>query len=112
MSFLGESVPTKPIDTVPTTLSSELAEIQWLIPAVVYTPENYTVFYGIDQTLLNYSSDVVVGTENIMDTNQIYTVTLNNLEPNTTYYYQVTARNSIGVNSSDVEMLVTPLSSK
>ena len=106
------SAPLKPMDVVHTTLSSELAEIQWLIPVVVYTPENYTVLYGRDQVLLNYSSDMVVGTNNISHTNQIYSVTLRGLEPNITYYYQVIARNAIGVNSSDVGVLVTPLPSK
>lgn len=100
------SAPLEPIDVVHTTLSFNLAEIQWLIPVVVYTPENYTVIYGRDETLLNYnSSDVVMSTNNI---NQMYSATSSGLEPNTTYYYQVIARNSIGVNSSNTGMLVTP----
>lgn len=106
------AIPMEPIDIVHTTLSSELAEIQWLVPFVVYTPENYTVVYGRDQTILNYSSDVIVGTNNISNANQMYSATLNGLEPNTNYYYQVVARNSIGENSSDVMSLVTPLPSK
>lgn len=102
----------EPIDVVHTTLSSELAEIQWLVPAIAYTPEDYTVIYGRDPAVLNYSSSVVIGTDNIMQTNQMYSVILSNLEANTTYYYQVIARNSIGVNSSDVKTLLTPLPSR
>lgn len=89
-------------------LSSELAEIEWLISSVEYTPENYTVVYGRDQMLLNYTSDVVIGTRNITDTNQMYSVRLTGLEDNTTYYYQVIATNSIGSNSSNVRVFVTP----
>lgn len=110
--YIGPSVPQKPINVVHTTLSSELAEIQWLVPAVAYTPENYTVIYGRDQTLLNYSSDVVSGTSNISDANQMYSVRLNGLEANTTYFYRVVARNRIGMNSSDLQVLTTPLPSK
>ena len=102
----------EPIDLVHTSSNSELAEIQWFIPAIVYTQENYTVVYGVDQALLNYTSDVVVGTSNIAQENQVYSTTLRNLDPNTTYYYQVIASNSVGTNSSDVEVLVTPLPSK
>ena len=91
---LGMSVPMKPIDTVHTTLSFELAEIRWLVPVVIYTPENYTVVYGRDQTLLNYSSDEIVGSSNITDTNLMYLAILRGLEPNTTYYYRVIARNT------------------
>lgn len=91
-----------------TTLSAENAEISWLIPFVAYTPENYTVVYGRDPGLLNYSSDLVVGSDDITRANQMFSVTLNGLLANTTYYYQVTARNSIGTNSSNVEEITIP----
>ena len=110
--IIGSSVPMQPIDIVHTTLSSELAEVQWLVPVITYTPENYTVIYWTDQALLNYLSDVVTGTSNISDTNRVYSATLKDLQSNTTYYYQVVARNSIGVNVSDIAVLVTPLPSK
>jgi hypothetical protein len=103
------SVPLKPIDLINTALSSAFASVQWLIPTIIYTPENYTVIYGRDMTQLNYSSDVIVGASSITATNDLYSVTLTGLEPNTTYYYQVIATNSIGANSSDVAALVTPL---
>ena len=98
---------------VHTTLSSELAEVQFLIPAIAYTPENYSVVFGTDQLLLNYNtSDVVMGTMNVADTNMIYSIRLRGLEANTSYYYQVVARNSIGMNYSDTQVLTTPLPSK
>ncbi len=106
------AVPMPPIDVVHTALSFELAEIQWLVPAIVYTPENYTVIYGTDESLLNSSSGVVIGTNDITSANQVYSATLRGLQPNTTYYYQVVARNSIGENSSTVGILVTPPPSK
>ena len=108
----GSSTPMQPIDIVHTTLSSQLAEIQWLVPAIVYTPENYTIAYGKSQALLNYSSSVVVGSNNISRPNQIYSITLNNLEANATYYYQVIASNSVGTNSSEVGELITALPSE
>ena len=109
----GTSVPQKPINVVHTTLSSELAEVQFLIPAIAYTPENYSVVFGTDQLLLNYNtSDVVMGTMNVADTNMIYSIRLRGLEANTSYYYQVVARNSIGMNYSDTQVLTTPLPSK
>lgn len=106
---LGSSAPLQPIDTIHTMLSSDFAVIQWLVPEVAYTPENYTVIYGTDRTMLNYTSQIVLGTTDIKATNQAYLVTLTNLMSNTTYYYQVVAINNIGLNSSVIGELATPL---
>ncbi len=98
----------QPIDIVHTTLSSEIAVIEWLIPAVTYTPETYTVTYGTDRTMLNYTSEVVVGSTDISAISQVYTVTVRNLQSNTRYYYRVVATNSNGTNSSVIRELLTP----
>ena len=104
----GSSAPAQPIDTVHTTLSSELAVIQWLVPVVAYTPETYTVSYGTDPTMLNYTSEVIVGSTDVTAINQVHLVTLRNLQSNTRYYYRVVATNTIGTNSSVIRELLTP----
>ena len=84
--------------------------IEWLVPEVAYTPETYTVIYGTDRTMLNYTSEPVMDASDITALNQIqYSVPLRDLQPNTRYYYQVVAADSIGMNSSVVSELVTPL---
>ena len=45
MTNSGLSAPIQPTDVVHTTLSSELAVVQWLVPEVAYTPETYTITY-------------------------------------------------------------------
>ena len=106
---LGASNPVRPIDIVHTTLSSELAVILWLVPQVSYTPETYVIIYGTDRMTLNYTSEMILGNTDVTAMNQIYTATLRGLQPNTRYYYQVVATNSIGMNSSVVAEVVTPL---
>lgn len=108
MTTLGSSAPVQPIDVVHTILSSEIAVIEWLVPAVAYTPETYTVTYGTDHTMLNYTSEVVVGSTDIMAISQVYSVTLRNLQSNTRYYYEVVVTNSNGTNSSMIRNLLTP----
>ena len=108
MTILGSSAPIQPTDVVHTTLSSELAIIQWHVPAVAYTPETYTVTYGTDRTVLNYTSEVVVGSTDITAINQVYSVTLRNLQSSTRYYYRVAATNSNGTTSSVLRNLQTP----
>lgn len=107
-STSGSSAPLQPIDIVHTTLSSEVAVVQWLVPEVVYTPETYTVTYGTDRTMLNYTSEVISGSSDITAVNQVYSTTLRNLQSNTRYYYRVVATNSIGTNSSVIRDLMTP----
>lgn len=109
---VDSSAPVQPIDIVHTTLTSDLAVIQWLVPEVAYTPETYNVIYGTDRTSLNYTSETVIGATDTTALNQVYSVTLRNLHSNTTYYYQVVATNNIGVNSSLISELSTPLPGK
>lgn len=108
MITLGSSAPVQPTDIVHTTLSSELAVIQWIVPEIAYTPETYTVTFGTDRTMLNYTSEVVVGSTDVTAINQVYSVTLRNLQSNTRYYYRVVAINSFGTNSSVIRDLLTP----
>ena len=75
---------------------------------VAYTPETYTVSYGTDPTMLNYTSEVIVGSTDVTAINQVHSVTLRNLQSNTRYYYRVVATNTIGTNSSVIRELLTP----
>ena len=106
------SAPFQPSSIVITAISAEQVDLQWIISRVTYIPEIYTVMYGISSTLLNYTSDAVVGGSDITAINQVYSASLNGLQPSTTYYYQVVATNSAGSNSSNVEQVTTPLPSE
>jgi len=110
--YIGPSIPSVPIDIFHTTQSSTEAVISWLAPAISYTAEDYTVLYGRNQSFLNYSSETVTGNRDISSVNQMYSIPLNELLSNTTYYYQVLATNTIGTNSSEVRAFETPLPSR
>ena len=100
-----------PIDIFHTTQSSTEALISWLVPEIAYTAEDYTVMYGTNRSFLNYSSATVTGNRDISSVNQMYSITLDELLPNTSYYYQLIAENTIGTNSSEVRAFMTPLPS-
>ena len=111
-TYIGPSVPLQPIDLVHSTLSSEFVEIQWQVTAIAYTPENYSVIYGRSQDLMNNTTGIISSTDDITKINQIYSFTLNGLDSNATYYYQVVSENTIGKNVSSIGELVTLLPSK
>ena len=110
-NYLGVSVPAKPVDITHTTVTADNAVIEWLVPVITYTPETYTVYYGQDDAQLNIASNAVIGTTDITAVNQIYSTTIEGLQSNTTYYYQIVATNSVGQNKSTITQLVTSLPS-
>ena len=102
------SAPMQPTDIVHTTVSAEYAVIEWHIPVIAYTPETYKVLYGPNEAQLNFTSEMVIGTNDVTATNQIYSTTIMNLQSNASYYYQIVATNSIGTNRSVISKLDTP----
>lgn len=104
--------PFQPTDISHSSPSPDFAEIQWLVTTIAYTPENYTIIYGKSQDLMNKTSTTIFSTPKISKSNQMYSNNIRGLDPNTTYFYQVISRNSIGTNFSGIGILVTPLPSK
>ena len=114
--IIGPTVPVQPVlrevSVTPTT-----ATISWIIPQVLYTPENYTVLFGTSMDELNMISSVV-NANNIDDlmfitaTNAQYNVTIQGLNINVVYYYQVESVNTIGKNYSSISNFTTSESGK
>ena len=104
--ILGPAVPVQPVlGTVSVTPTT--ATIYWTIPQVSYTPENYTVIFGTSMDELNMISSVV-NTNNIHNlqfitaTNMQYSVTIQGLNINVMYYYQVQSVNTIGIDFTNI----------
>ena len=68
--------------------------IQWTVSSIAYTPETYVVEYGTSQDSLDMTSDPTHSGEDITVVNQMYSVQLSSLEPDTQYYYQIVATNT------------------
>ena len=102
--------------TVVATSTSAL--IQWSVPEVTYSPEQYTVYYTPHNTTCLssdefYDKTVTVNginhTKLIYLRNQQYNTTLNNLTFYTAYCYKVVANNSEGRNESIVNEFRTKI---
>lgn len=78
------------------------------MPSVAYTPERYTVYYGTTEFALTTASPAVSGSEDILSTNKLFSLTLAGLEADTTYYYGIEARNDVGSQMSLVANFSTP----
>ena len=78
------------------------ATIQWTVTSIAYTPEQYIVLYGIDESSLTLESDMVNGTMDFNSINDTYSVKITELDYNTVYYYQLRSTNTEGSTNSDV----------
>ena len=81
--------------------------IQWIVTMVAYTPETYVVQYRTSNDSLRNRSDEVQGQMDFTARNQMYSIQLNELIPNTPYYYEVVAKNTYGSTSSIVGNFTT-----
>ena len=72
--------------------------ISWIAASIVHDAETYRVYYGTDSIALVNSTERLEPT-NVPDT---YTVNISGLVPFTTYYYIVSANNSLGFTNTSV----------
>ena len=91
------------------TVTTTTANISWTVPAIAYTPENYTVTYnGLELQPETRQSAIIVGEHtNIEATNEVYFVLLEGLEEANTYNYTVNAINCNGTTSTDAMNFTT-----
>ena len=91
----------------------ESATITFNITSVTYTPENYSVQYGLLASNLNSNSPTETsrGVDTVHSfigmTNEVYSIPLADLKIDTTYFYQVVAMNSNGSISTSVSNFTT-----
>lgn len=78
-----------------------------MISSIAYTPETYVVRYGTNFEELNMTSEEQHSGSNIRILDTIYTTELSNLQPSVTYFYRITANNSVRTTSSNVRMFIT-----
>ena len=84
------------------------ATVQWTVPLIAYTPETYVVSYSTGslkrQVLM---SDPVESGADFDAVNQMFSVELTGLEPNTAYNYQVVSSNTEDTITSESQSLNT-----
>ena len=95
-THVGPSNPVQPIDLSVTDISSNSALVQWVVPYIAYTPEEYVVYYGTTQTFLNQWTSVLSSPTDLSVTNTTYASNVTGLEANRAYYFYINSTNSYG----------------
>lgn len=69
---------------------TDSANVMWRIPSFT-TQEEYYVLYGTDPTDLNQRTDRITSSGDTSLTNQIFSLSIDGLDPGTVYYLRVVA---------------------
>ena len=83
-----------------TGIAYNRATINWTVSRIAYTPETYTVHFGISSGSLTNITQQQQSGDNFTATNLQFSVELTGLSAGTRYYYQVVAVNSVGTTAS------------
>ena len=91
-----------------TYLTHVTAVIEWRVASIAFSPELYTLMYSTTPDDVNtiMTEPQFSGTDTTL-TDRVYTVTLENLSPATTYYYRIKAENMVGVTLTDISSFNT-----
>ena len=98
----------QPTDLAVISTDATTAAVQWTVPLIAYTPETYVVSYstvGLTRQVL--VSDPVESGADFDAVNQMFSVELTGLEPNTAYNYQVVSTNTEDTITSESQSLNT-----
>ena len=88
---LGAQLPGRPSNPHVINVGLYSATIQWTVISIRYTPETYTVRYGINR--LSEESEPVESGLDFVTRYQVFSVNLTGLLPATEYTVQVVANN-------------------
>lgn len=105
--FAGRRAPVQPSDVQAVNISSSSATVQWVVPYLAYTPEQYTVYYGTARERLNLRTTSMNSNTDISVSNTTYEISLQALTPNTVYYYQLHSENTHAETTTVVMMFMT-----
>ena len=98
--FLGPRVPIQPSELLAVNITSYSATVQWVVRYIAYTEEQYTINYGTERESLDQSSMVISSSADNSASNISYDIFLQDLTPNTVYYFQLNSRNTQGETTS------------
>ena len=105
--YIGRIIPAQPTRVQTVNITSTSVTVQWVIPHLSYTPEQYTINYGTARETLDQRSAVLSSRADISLSNTTYQLTLQGLAPNTNYFFQLRSMNSYGETTTEIMTFMT-----
>lgn len=91
---VGQGSPVLPGGIQAITVTAYSATVQWMVSYIAYTQEQYSVNYGITRESLDQLSLVVSSSTDTSAANITYDVAVQDLTPNTVYFFQLRSMNT------------------
>ena len=88
--------------TTPTSVN-----ISWTVQSIVYDMEQYVVYYDTDSITLTSATEVIMGNSDLNTLNELFSVYIDGLTPFTTYFYIISATNTVGTTYTTVMSFMT-----
>ena len=104
---IGPTLPNPPADLTITAKHAQEVIVEWFVTKISYTPEIYTVQYGIEEDELVYFSSIN-SSDDITLTDQMFNLKLTGLRGSTKYYYRLLTTNSFASVVSSTKTFTTP----
>lgn len=105
--YIGRRIPAQPTRVQTVNITSTSVTVQWVVPHLSYTPEQYTINYGTARETLDQRSAVLSSHADISLSNTTYQLTLQGLAPNTNYFFQLRSMNSFGETTTEIMAFMT-----
>ena len=82
--------------------------MEWRVASIAFSPELYTLMYSTTPDDVNtiMTEPQFSGSDTTL-TDRVYSATLENLSPTTTYYYQIKAENTVGMTLTNMSSFST-----
>ena len=109
MTCLSAAPPEVPVSLMASSINRTTADVSWVITMYVYGRETYVVRYGTNPDVLDMETEIVFGGLDTSETDQFFSVSLERLQPYTTYYFSVLATNILATTTSDVASFTTSI---
>lgn len=96
-----------PTNLLAVNINRTTADVTWVLPRLIFGTETYVIQYGMNQDNFDMETDIVFSGLDTTPIDQLFSVSLENLQPHTMYYYRVVATNIVNSTISNIERFST-----
>lgn len=107
LTFIGQSPPLEASELQVVNVTAYTASVEWKIPYLSFTPEQYVVMYSGESSSLDLVRPILRSGTDLSVSNVTYSTSLQDLSPHREYFYQLRSANTYGETTSAIMAFTT-----